>query len=156
MRITGSIDRLSARAIGRHRTSATLRTLGVTRSGFHSPTIDLMLPSGEASAHLFWHHSCCEADGRSPVNAIVAGGTRMPRSAHRAPALSSVMVVLFIASLSTSLGASPVAAATSLPDGTRLVTALPSAAPVNTDREGGGEGKGGELGGGRDIEKKKK
>src|SRR5438034_8182670 len=57
----------------------------------------------------------------------------MPRSAHRARALSSVMVVLFIASLSTSLGASSVAAATSLPDGTRLVTALPSAATFNAN-----------------------
>src|SRR5438034_1986197 len=57
----------------------------------------------------------------------------MPRSAHRARALSSVMVVLFIASLSTSLGAGSVAAATSLPDGTRLVTALPSAATFNTN-----------------------
>src|SRR5438309_41250 len=57
----------------------------------------------------------------------------MPRSAHRAPALSSVVVVLFIASLSTSLGASSAAAAISLPDGTRLVTALPSAATFNTN-----------------------
>src|SRR5438094_3857446 len=57
----------------------------------------------------------------------------MPRSAHRARALSSVMVVLFIASLSTSLGGRRVAAAPSLPDGAGLVTALPSAATFNTN-----------------------
>src|SRR5438034_7649950 len=57
----------------------------------------------------------------------------MPRSAHRARALSSVMVVLFIASLSTSLGAGSVAAATRLLGGAPLVTALPSAATFNTN-----------------------
>src|SRR5947208_480770 len=57
----------------------------------------------------------------------------MPRSAHGARALSSVMVVLFSVSLSTSLGAGPVAAATSLIAGARLVTALPSAATFNTN-----------------------
>src|SRR6184192_985341 len=57
----------------------------------------------------------------------------MPRSAHGARALSSVMVVLFSVSLSTSLGAGPVAAATSLIGGARLLTALPSAATFNTN-----------------------
>src|SRR5947209_2338258 len=57
----------------------------------------------------------------------------MPRSAHGARALSSVMVVLFSVSLSTSLGAVPIAAATSLIGGARLVTALPSAATFNTN-----------------------
>src|SRR5438309_2414436 len=55
----------------------------------------------------------------------------MPRSAHRAPALSSVVVVLFIASLSTSLGASSAAAAISLPDGTAVVAAAPPTATFN-------------------------
>src|SRR5437762_13808744 len=57
----------------------------------------------------------------------------MPRSAHGARALSSVMVVLFSVSLSRSLGAGPVAAATSLIGGARLLTALPSAATFNTN-----------------------
>src|SRR5438874_197872 len=57
----------------------------------------------------------------------------MPRSAHGARALSSVMVVLFSVSVSTSLGAGPVAAATSFIGGARLVTALPSAATFNTN-----------------------
>src|SRR5438552_2377193 len=63
----------------------------------------------------------------------LTGGTRMPRSAHRARALSSLMVVLFVASLSSSLGASPVAAATSLLGGEHLVTALPPSATFNTN-----------------------
>ena len=57
----------------------------------------------------------------------------MPRSAHRARAFSSLMVVLFVASLSSSLGASPVAAATSLLGGGHLVTALPPSATFNTN-----------------------
>src|SRR5437660_6403337 len=57
----------------------------------------------------------------------------MPRSAHGARALSSVMVVLFSVSLSTSLGAVPIAAATSLIGGARLLTALPSPATFNTN-----------------------
>src|SRR5438270_2794818 len=57
----------------------------------------------------------------------------MPRSAHGARALSSVMVVLFSVSLSASLGAVPIAAATSLIGGARLLTALPSPATFNTN-----------------------
>src|SRR5438105_5069043 len=57
----------------------------------------------------------------------------MPRSAHGARALSSVMVVLLSVSLSTSLGAVPIAAATSLIGGARLLTALPSPATFNTN-----------------------
>src|SRR5437762_2924572 len=57
----------------------------------------------------------------------------MPRSAHGARALSSVMVVLFSVSLSTSLGAGAVGAATCRIGGARLLTALPSAATFNTN-----------------------
>src|SRR5436190_2008624 len=103
-------------------------------AAFHSPPIDLAPSSGgEASAHLFWHRSCCEADGRPLQIRSLARGTCMPRSAHGARALSSVMVVLFSVSLSTSLGAGPVAAATSLIGGARLLTALPSPATFNTN-----------------------
>src|SRR5438067_4512863 len=63
----------------------------------------------------------------------LTGGTGMPRSAHRARAFSSLMVLLFVASLSSSLGASPVAAATSLLGGGHLVTALPPSATFNTN-----------------------
>jgi uncharacterized repeat protein (TIGR01451 family) len=64
----------------------------------------------------------------------------MPRSACRARVLSSVMVVLFVVSLSTYLGAGPVAAATSLLEGARLKTALPAAATFNTNLLLGGSG----------------
>ena len=56
----------------------------------------------------------------------------MPRSARRARALSSVLAILIV-SLSTSLGAGPIAAATSLLGGEHLVTALPPTATFNTN-----------------------
>ena len=55
----------------------------------------------------------------------------MPHSARRARALSPVMAILIV-SLSTSLGAGPIAAATPLLGGGHLLTALPPTATFNT------------------------
>src|SRR5207237_2229938 len=80
-------------------------------------------PGGKASAHLFWHRSCCEAVGRSTANPIVRGGTCVPRSARRARALSSVLaIVIFM--LNTSLGVGPLAAAMYLLVSEKIVTYL--------------------------------
>jgi len=57
----------------------------------------------------------------------------MPRSARGARALSTVMVVLFVVSLIAYLGASPVAAATSLLGGAHVATSLPPPATFNTN-----------------------
>src|SRR5206468_11960095 len=56
----------------------------------------------------------------------------MPRSAHRRT-LSSVMVALFVVSLSAYLGASPVSATTTLIGATQVATSLPPPATFNTN-----------------------
>src|SRR5438477_6998671 len=103
--------------------------------GVHSPLIDLAPAVGRRSERaLVLAPVVLRGRRTSTANPIrLAGGTRMPRSARSARALSSVMVVLFIVSLGASLGASPVAAATSLLGGARLATALPSPATFNTN-----------------------